>query len=466
MSLERLGSSFRDPSGFVFHLDGRLYRQVSESYREDYDRLMASGLYQALIADELIIPHDEVDAKILPDRLSSATYKILEPQTVPYISYPYEWCFSQLKDAAFLTLQIQKKAMKFGMSLKDASAYNVQFIGSRAVFIDSLSFEKYDETQPWVAYRQYCQHFLAPLALMAHRDFRLHHLLRDYIDGVPLELASRLLPRRSYCRFGLLAHIHLHASSQRRHHDDARDKAVSSKGPGMSKSRLAALLSSLENAVSKCRAPNVETEWGDYYDDTNYSRDSMTAKEKLVQAMAQEYFQESIQVHDLGANTGVFSRLVADDRRYVVAHDIDELAVERHYVANKAHSLRNILPLILDLNNPSPGLGWANRERDSFVDRVRGSAVLALALIHHLAISNNVPLASLADFFHSVADSLIIEFVPKRDSQVQRLLRTREDIFSAYDEANFEAEFEKFFKILGQSNVEGTYRTLYAMRRR
>src|SRR5215216_7326955 len=210
----QLSASFRDPSGFLFSRGGALYRQVNRKYEQEYARLMESGLYEKLVKAGLLISHVEVDQ--LPAELDSS-YKIIQPERVPFISYPYEWSFGQLKDAALTTLSIQKRALKSGMSLKDASAYNIQFVHGKAMLIDTLSFETYQEGQPWVAYRQFCQHFLAPLALMALKDVRLSQLLRVYIDGVPLDLASELLPGSSRLNFGLLTHIHLHAGAQKKH---------------------------------------------------------------------------------------------------------------------------------------------------------------------------------------------------------------------------------------------------------
>jgi len=193
-----VASSFRDPSGFVFWQDGAIYRQINTIYKEDYDRLMTSGLHKALVEEGLIVSHEEV---ALQSAAPQVAYKVIRPDQVPFISYPYEWSFSQLKGAALATLRIQRKALDFGMSLKDCSAYNMQFMKGKPVFIDTLSFEKYQEGSPWVAYRQFCQHFLAPLALMSHRDSRLGQLLRIHLDGVPLDLASKLLPRRTHFSF-------------------------------------------------------------------------------------------------------------------------------------------------------------------------------------------------------------------------------------------------------------------------
>lgn len=457
--MERLGASFRDPSGFVYVAEGTLLRQVNRSYAAHYDRLMQSGLYQALAGKGWLVPHEEVEVPA-----SSDAYRILRPEPVPYVSYPYEWCFSQLRDAALLTLDIQILSLSHGMVLKDASAYNIQFIGSRPVFIDTLSFESYQEGAPWVAYRQFCEHFLGPLALVAHRDVRLRQLLSRFLDGVPLDLVAELLPLRTRARYGLFAHIHLHAGSQRRHRDDAVQGAPP-RIPKLPRMRLVALMESLRATVRGCRLRERRTEWSDYYEETNYSPEAMSAKEALVRRLVEETAAPGL-THDLGGNTGRFSRLIAGPDRYVVSHDVDELAIERSYLEGKRLGSSAVLPLVLDLTNPSPAIGWSLEERSSALERIAGGTVIALALVHHLAISNNVPLPHLAALFGRLARTLIIEFVPKEDSQVRRLLATREDIFPDYTLEAFEAAFSELFEITQRETVPGTVRTLFAMRRR
>ncbi len=205
-----LRSSFRDPCGFLFYEGSRLLRQVNACCQKDYDHLMSSGLYNALVEKRLLIPHKEIAGH---NGLTASAYKVIEPEKVGVITYAYEWCFSQLKDAAVATLEIQKTALQHGMTLKDASAYNIQFHQGRPVFIDTLSFEIYQEGKPWEAYKQFCQHFLAPLALMSYTDIRLNQLLKLYLDGVPLDLASRLLPFKTRLSFSTLMHLHLHAKT-------------------------------------------------------------------------------------------------------------------------------------------------------------------------------------------------------------------------------------------------------------
>lgn len=443
----------------MFSHDGALFRQINAGYQENYSKLMESGLYKNLLKAKLLIPHEEVDTK---PEIPEKAFKVIQPEKIGFISYPYEWSFSQLKDAALATLSIQKRALKFGMSLKDSSAYNIQFRDCKPLLIDTLSFEVYAEGKPWVAYKQFCQHFLAPLALMAQTDVRLSQLLRVYIDGVPLDLASRLLPRRSRLNFGLLSHIHLHASAQQRYADKEVGKDTFRRQ--MSKNSFLGLIDNLERTIKKLNWEPKGTEWGQYYTDTNYSTQAMQHKQSVLEDYI-ERIKPSI-MWDLGANTGFFSRIAAQHGIPTLAFDIDPSAVEQNYLTIRESGESNLLPLVLDLTNPSPDIGWHNQERMSLAARGPADAIFALALIHHLAISNNVPMNMLAEFFSSLGQWLVIEFVPKSDSQVKRLLASREDIFPGYTTENFEKVFTKKFDIHSGEQIRDSDRRLYLMERR
>lgn len=453
----RTPGSFRDPSGFVFERDGALYRQVNLAYRADYDQTVASGLDRALIDQGWLIPHREVDEEPSDPR---ASYKILQPDRVPFISYPYEWCFGQLKAAALLTLAVQKKAMTHAMSLKDASAFNVQFLGGRPIFIDTLSFETYRAGEPWVAYRQFCRHFLAPLALMSRCDVRLNQLFRPSLDGIPLDLASRLLPWRSRLNPRLLIHVHLHARVERAFSGGDR----LAKPRPFSRGALLGLIDSLERTVEGLHWKPSGTEWAEYYDETNYSDAATARKIALVGEILDDLHPTT--VWDLGANTGRYSRLATDRGASTVAFDVDPACVERNYRDVVAEGRTDLLPLWIDLANPSPALGWDHHERASLIDRGPADLALALALVHHLAISGNIPLDRIALFLKRACRSLVIEFVPKEDSQVQRLLRSREDVFPDYHRDGFESAFAEHFAIQRAEPIVDSTRTLYLMRAR
>jgi len=452
----QVSGSFRDPSGFLFFENGKIYRQVNKYYKENYDLLMSSGLYKKLAENGLLVTHEDVAGNIPAQ--SEQMYKIVMPAFISFISYPYEWCFGELKDAALTTLELQKIALEHGMSLKDASAYNIQFKNGKPILIDTLSFEKYEEGKPWVAYKQFCQHFLAPLALMRYRDLRMNQLMKSFIDGVPLELASALLPKRTFFKFGLLTHIHLHSKSQKHY----SDKAVEIANGKISKFQLLALIDSLESFIKNLNLKKTATEWGDYYDNTNYSDESLNNKKEIIGGFIDKISPKK--VWDIGANMGFFSRIASDKNIPTISFDIDPIAVEKNYLAVKERNEKNILPLIMDVTNPSPSIGWENEERHSLVERGKTDLVMALALIHHLAISNNTPLVKIASFFSKLCQNLIIEFVPKSDSNTQRLLRTREDIFPNYNEVSFEKDFGEFFEIVEKQKVQNSERTLYLMK--
>ncbi len=461
---EKLSASFRDPSGVVFKREGRLYRQVNQVYQADYDLLMSSGLYDKLTKKKYLIPHQEVEQTPLVPHVA---YRVIEPEPILFISYPYEWSFSQLKDAALLTLEIQKLALNAGMTLKDASAYNIQFHRGAPILIDTLSFAKYEEGAPWVAYRQFCQHFLAPLALMSKVDVRLNKLLLEYIDGIPLDLCSCLLPGSTRWNFGLLSHIRLHASAQERYAggEEAPASAQKTSAARVSRNGLLGLIGSLENTIKGLNLKITGKQWADYYASTNYSDEAFEGKKKLIHELVQALHPAL--VLDLGANTGIFSReAAAASDCLVVSADIDPEAVEINYRQGKQERQKKLLPLVIDLTNPSPAIGWDNRERDSFYSRAQGDLVLALALIHHLAIANNVPLPDVARTLAGVGERLVLEFVPKEDSQVQRLLRSREDIFDQYTLTGLLEAFAPFFELEQQLPVQGSVRTLLLFKRK
>ena len=452
-----IGASFRDPSGFVFRHENQIYRQVNQSYADDYATLMQSGLYQTLVEQNRLIAHEEVEP---PTAAPPGHYRTLLPTQIPFVSYPYEWCFSQLKDAALLTLRVQRLALRHKMSLKDASAYNVQFMNGRPIMIDTLSFERYEEGRPWVAYRQFCQHFVAPLALMSRRDVRLLEMLRVHLDGIPLDLATTLLPRRSFLNRGLLTHLLVHKGYQRRYEDAGEPKKIRP----VSQTALSNIIEDLRNTVRRLDWVPNGGEWAEYETGDSYADDSLAEKQDLVRG-----YLEAIApgcVWDLGANTGVYSRIAAEIAERVVSFDKDPACVEQNYRHVKQNKETRILPQRLDLVNPSPSLGWAHDERSSLAARAEADAVLALALIHHIAISNNVPLPKIASYLATLAADLIIEFVPKRDPKVQTLLATRQDVFPAYNREGFEAAFSSRFEIVRADQITGSERTIYWMRRR
>jgi ribosomal protein L11 methylase PrmA len=446
-------ASFRDPAGFVYSREGELFRQVNRGYEADFVALEQSGLYQELTERDWLVRHQAANIELAA---TSDAYAVIQPQRVPFVSYPYEWCFGQLKDAALLTLDVQLAALLRGMTLRDASAFNVQFVGSRPVFIDTLSFGAYREGEPWVAYRQFCEHFLAPLALMAHRDIRLSLLHREFSDGVPLDLARTLLGTKAFRSLGLLLHVRMHAGAQRKHANASASQMPTRK---MAKRALVNLIQHLRSTVQGLRWKPAGTEWADYERTHNYSADSIGEKERIVGAMVGRVSPRT--TWDLGANTGIFSRIAADAGSGVLALDGDPGAVELGYHRLKAADDRRILPLVCDLSSPSPASGWALRERSSLVDRGPADCVLALALMHHLTLSAHVPLPRLAHFFSTIGKTAIVEYVPFTDVQSQRLIASRREETPAYTLQQFEASFTEHFRISERGPVGDSGRVIY-----
>lgn len=465
MEWTRESGSFRDPSGFVFTHDGVVFRQVNADFGEHYQQLIDSGLYDELVRDGLLVAHEEVDLHITG---SPPPYAILRPSPIPFISYPYEWCFGQYKAAALLTLELHRRAIGRGMTLRDASAYNVQFAGGRPIFIDTLSFGTYVDGEPWSAYRQFCQHFLNPLALMALVHPSLGHLGRVQIDGIPLDLTARLLPASSRLRPGLLTHVHLHkqslVSGPKQH---ARAPSVPP-AKRMGKTAMLGLVESLARTVQNLSWKPADTFWSSYTDHSHYSTAAQEDKAKHVAQWLDLIARQTTlrTVWDLGANTGAYSRIAADRAALVVSFDLDHVAVERHFQACCDRGETRILPLVQDFANPSAAIGWHHVERHSLVDRGPADAVLALALVHHLAIGNNVPLPAVARFFRDICRYLIVEFVPKEDAQIRRMLTLRQDVFTDYSRQGFEAAFAQHYETLHVARMRDTERALYLMRRR
>lgn len=447
----RLTSSFRDPSGFMFIENEELFRHINKNCFDDFKLLHSSGLYQKLINENSLVSHAIIN--------ENENYIIIKPNIIPYISYPYEWCFSQYIDAALLTLNINITALEYGMILKDASAYNIQFLDGKPIFIDTLSFTKYKENTPWIAYGQFCRHFLSPLTLMSYFNMSLNQLMQIYIDGIPLDIASNLLPFSTKFNLGLHLHIHAHAKQQRTHASDANPKV---KEVTLPKSSLIAILNNLRSITSKLRRKYKGTEWAQYYENMlNYSDHAFKTKGAILKEMLQKVNPKS--VCDMGANTGLFSAIASESAELVVAYDIDNEAVDKHYSALKGAGKSNILPLVCDLANPSPSIGWNLAERMSIFERKNFDCVLALALIHHICITGNVPLKMAAEFFTRLGKYLIIEFVPKSDSQVQKLLATREDIFDSYTQSEFEKAFKEYYDIIEIKNIVDSKRTMYLL---
>ncbi len=449
-------ASFRDPSGYVFTEGNSIKRYIHPLYFKQYKALTSGGLYKKLMDNNLLIPHKELVND--PDKI------IIQPLQLLFISYPYEWSFSQYQHAALLTLKIQKFCLQHGFTLKDASAFNISFYKGRPVFIDTLSFDFYVEDSPWRAYKQFISHFLAPLVLAKYHGADFLKNMSHYIDGIPLELASSLLPFKTRFHPFLYANIHLLAKYESKY----REKAAAASGiKKLAKKAQLKIIDNLYHYIKKLKLSG-KTEWGNYYDNTNYNTDAFKEKATIITSWVATV--KANVIVDMGGNNGFFSRKFPSENKLILVTDIDTLAVDENYRTVIKNKEDHLLPLVLDVLNPSPAVGFTNTERFSFLKRLRDlqpDLCLALALIHHITLSGNVPFSRSATFFASFSRYLLLEFPSEEDSQVQFLLNRKGEFkqhFNFYTATAFEAAYGEFFSIEKQKRIKNAHRTLYLLK--
>ncbi len=452
-----LPSSYRDNAGFVFSHHNKIYRCINPIYFPHYDMLVQSGLYNELSAAGRLIKHEEVNTKDFPEYITD-NQKILLPEQIPFISYPYEWSFDMWKDAAIVTLKIVQIALQKDMILKDATPFNIQFYNGRPVFIDTLSFEKYEQGKPWIAYHQFCECLLGPLLLMhyGHRD--LGKLFMVYPDGISLEIVKNLLPAKSTFNIHVYMHIWMQAKVA------LKNAGKKEANVFFAKDKLDTLIKGLLEFVSGLTAKKDKSTWDDYYTQTILGNDYLESKRNIVANFSEKISFNS--VLDLGCNDGYFSMVLKDKTTNVIAVDFDSNCINELYRSCRKNNIKNIVPIVATLNTPSPSIGWNNSERTSLTERLKGDLTLALALVHHLAISVNVPLASIAAWLQNMGSYLIVEFVPKEDEKVKELLLHREDIFTNYSLPHFKECFSLYYNILQEEKVGNTERILFLMQKK
>jgi ribosomal protein L11 methylase PrmA len=451
--------SFRDPSGHVFLKDDRVFRTVTERAVADYEFVRDSGVLQDLAAAGRIVESREIDLRLVGAAGEGARY-VLEHPRLPYISFPYEWPFSGLKAAALLHLDLHLDLLERDVTLSDASAYNVQFEGARPLFIDVLSLRRYREGEYWVGHRQFCEQFLNPLLLRALLGVPHNAWYRGSLEGLSATDLARLLPLRSKLSWRVLSHVVLQAKLHRKatlEPDQSIDKVRQGR---LSKTALCGLLSQLRGWVARLQpADTGPTTWSDYADTHSYGSDEEAAKRRFVAEFAQRT-QPGL-MFDLGCNVGDYAVVALDvGARAVVGFDFDQRVLDTAFARAARHDL-SLLPLFLDAANPSPDQGWQQAERAGFSQRAKADAMLALAFEHHLAIARNVPLPQLLPWLTALAPCGVIEFVPKSDPTVQRMLALREDIFTDYGEEAFRSCLEQNARIVRDEVVSRHGRRLF-----
>jgi hypothetical protein len=434
-------ASFRDPEArVVYSAEGEVLRELSPRAREDWQALERARFFRRALEDGRIVATEEIEPGLL------------RHERLPFVSYPYEWPFEMLREAALLQLRLLDEALAEGFVLKDGSPYNVQWRGSEPVFVDVGSFERLREGEPWAGYRQFCALFLYPLMLQAYRGIPPQPWLRGRLEGIEPAEARALLPR---FRRGVLTHVVLHDRLEAKHADRRRDVRSELKAAGFKKELIQANVRRLRKLVNRLSPTRGRSEWAAYREIAPYSEEDARRKERFVRETGSARL-----LWDLGANDGRFTRAV--EAEYAVALDGDERVVGELFAASRADGSTSILPLVVDLADPSPARGWRGVERRRLEERGRPDLVLALALVHHLAISRNLPFSELVTWLRSLGGRLVIEFADRDDPMVARLLAgKRAEVHEDYGREQFERALAAGFELERREALGSGTRTLY-----
>lgn len=453
--------SFRDPLSRVFVGEDAVWRGLSAEGLADFEAFASTRTFQEALADGRLVGTTAVEPGSAP--IDGNWEGVLRHDRIPVVTYPYEWSFSMLRDAARLQLDLARSAIDEGILSKDASAFNVQFQGARPVFIDVGSFERLRPGEPWPGYRQFCELFLNPLYLQALAGIPFQPLLRSQVGGIPPSVAAAALGPRHRLRRDVLTHVRLHARAERRYADaDAtRDVKGEMRRAGFGPRIIAAQMDNLRRAVERTEWQLARSTWSAYSDRAHYTDRDLAAKEGFVRRATEALTPAT--VLDLGANDGRFSKVAVEaGAERAVAVDGDHLVVDHLYRELRRSGEQRILPLVIDLADPSPATGWRSRERATFVSRVRPDLTLCLAVIHHLALTNTVPLPEIVAFLRDFDAPLVVEMPHRDDPMAARLLsRKRSGLFDHYDVPEWENALEQRFTVLARETLPSGTRTLY-----
>ena len=457
--------SFRDRDSRVVVAQDAVYRVLSEQGADDWRALAGSPLFERLTSEGSLVGTEEVALETIgataAEVLPSGAEAVLRHERIPFVSYPYEWTFGMLRDAALLTLDLELSTLDAGLTLKDATPYNVQFRGAAPVFIDVGSFERQREGEPWVGYRQFCMQFLYPLLLQAYKDIPFQPWLRGSIDGITPSEAVRFFTLRDRLRRGVLSHVALHARLERRYEQREGGEVKEELRKANFKTELIkANVQRLRKLVSKLSWKAGDTAWTNYRQECTYSDADAERKADFVRSAVSS--AKPGLVWDMGANDGAYSRIAAEHAEYVVAVDLDHATVEALDRGLCTDGEDRILPLVANLADPSPGLGWRGLERRPLEDRGTPDLALALALVHHVSITANVPVAEFLDWLAELDAELVIEFPTREDPMVRKLLSgKREGSNSDYELPVFERLLGERFDVRRTEPLPSGTRVLY-----
>ena len=452
--------SFRDRHGRIYYMNGSVYRGISEQSLRNWKSLSATSFFKELTTEGKLVQTKLCSQQEISDQaLLTEWAGVLNHERIPFVSYPYEWPFGMLKQSALLQLEILDRALDENMTMKDASSFNVQWFGVRPAFIDIPSFEPLVPNTPWLGYRQFCKLFLYPLFLQSYKDVGFHAWLRGNIDGIDPEEIDRIMTKWDWFRAGVFLDVHMQAKLQVKYAHSQREVKKDLRQSGFRKEFIKGNLRRLTKLVTGLQWRRAASTWSAYSSDNSYSADDSRRKEEFIRTAVGERARGL--TWDIGCNTGTYSRIAGEHSGYVVAMDSDHLAVERFYQELKTEGNRKILPLVINIADASPNLGWRGLERKELSERGKPDMTLCLALVHHIVISANIPLKEFIDWLASMTKELVIEFVDKKDPMVQTLLRNKEDQYADYEQGFFETCLRSRFASVRSERLSSGTRTLY-----
>jgi ribosomal protein L11 methylase PrmA len=451
--------SFRDPSGHIYHLNDEVYRTVNPTAAEHFEFARDSGCLAEFSAKGLLIESVEVAREVLEEEAAAAAYVVAHPK-LPFVSYPYEWSFMLLKAAALLHLDLHVAALDRGMTLSDASAYNVQFVGSSPVFVDLLSLRRYRDGEFWDGHSQFCNQFLNPLLLRALAGVSYNAWYRGSLEGISTTDLVRLLPLRRKLSWNVFSQVVLQAKMQGLARRKTRSELVEAKRQQLPRSAFRNMLLQLRDWIARLEPlDGGKSLWNDYAEVNTYKSEEALAKRRFVSEFVAA--TKPGLLWDLGCNTGAYSEAALEaGAGRVIGFDFDQGALDQAFARSRQKNLA-FLPLFLDAANPSPDQGWRQCERAGFDKRAQADALIALAFEHHLAIGRNVPLDQVLAWLTGLAPRGVIEFVQKTDSTIQQMLALRDDIFSDYSEEVFTAQLAKRARIVRCETISAEGRRLF-----
>ena len=460
--------SFRDPDNRVYEIGSdnnkkRILRGLSHNALTTYNALVEQEFFKKLlnssevVKTNLLLEDQNEVKKILADGWAA----VIEHEPIPFITYPYEWTFSMLKDAALLHLKLIEKSLENGWTMKDATPYNIQWIGSKPIFIDIPSFQPWKVGDPWVGYRQFCSMFLTPLLLKAHLGIDHLPQLRSYLDGIPPTEAIKYFSGIKSLKKGVLSHIVFPAKVEKSIEKKERDDAPAAKRSSgkQSLAMVLGLVQSLTRLVQKLSIKNEHTDWSQYDKTHSYNEIDFELKKDFISKHASSTHRNYI--WDIGCNTGTFSRIFSENCKNVISIDGDHNAVEQLYLVEKQDPTSNILPLVMNIGNISPNQGWAGKERLAFDHRIKPDLVLCLALIHHIRLSANIPNYLFLKWLRSLDAEIIIEFVNRNDEMVEKLLTNKKEQYEDYNLDQFIQDTGEYFTIKDRTSLKEGKRELF-----